>query len=437
MTMTLTDQPDDFDRSLRDTAGRALQALQDAGFQHAQASAGWYRQTELNIAHDEPSLLRSTVQQRLSLLGLLDGRRASVELSSVDDEALAQAVQELQAAARAAPQDEANAVSTGQQARQVQGPLAADPAQLADTVAQLLDFRARETPRFRVEEGAAAHHLSASVTLTTGGSDLASLAGWCSLSAFGTARDGERASSFNYAGGSTHALGSQPAPVWFGIGDMMRDTSQQVDTRPFGERFVGSVVLTPAAVSDVLGWLLGQLGDAQLIAGSSLYRSRVGEAIASPLLALRSRFSGPGVLPVSADACVAPEVEVLREGRLLALLPSLYGSRKTGLPHVPTTFGWEMPGGDTPRGALVDGVARGALVGRLSMGMPAANGDFSAVIKNSFRIEGGAVGPALSEVMIAGNMARMLQAVEAVSRERLDTGSTVLPWLRIGGLHFS
>jgi PmbA protein len=31
----------------------------------------------------------------------------------------------------------------------------------------------------------------------------------------------------------------------------------------------------------------------------------------------------------------------------------------------------------------------------------------------------------------------MLRDVNAVSRERLDTGATLLPWLRIGGLHFS
>ena len=80
---------------------------------------------------------------------------------------------------------------------------------------------------------------------------------------------------------------------------------------------------------------------------------------------------------------------------------------------------------------------RGALVGRLSMGNPAANGDFSGVIKNSFEIVGGQVGAALSEVMISGNMARMLLDVQAVSRERLDTGALLLPWLRIGGLHFS
>jgi hypothetical protein len=39
--------------------------------------------------------------------------------------------------------------------------------------------------------------------------------------------------------------------------------------------------------------------------------------------------------------------------------------------------------------------------------------------------------------MAAGNMARMLEAVSAVSAERIDTGAWHLPWLRIGGLHFS
>jgi hypothetical protein len=31
----------------------------------------------------------------------------------------------------------------------------------------------------------------------------------------------------------------------------------------------------------------------------------------------------------------------------------------------------------------------------------------------------------------------MLRDVAAVSRERIDTGTLCLPWLRIGGLHFS
>jgi PmbA protein len=89
-------------------------------------------------------------------------------------------------------------------------------------------------------------------------------------------------------------------------------------------------------------------------------------------------------------------------------MPSLYGSRKMGLKHVPTAAdGWEIAAGDASITDLVGGVTRGALVGRLSMGMPAPNGDFSGVIKNSFAIANGEIGPAL------------------------------LPWLKITNLHFS
>jgi PmbA protein len=191
-------------------------------------------------------------------------------------------------------------------------------------------------------------------------------------------------------------------------------------------------------VGDLLAWLHGQIGDVQLIAGTSLYRDRVGEAIASPLITLGSRFDAPGVAAVSADAFLTPPVEVLRDGVLKTLTPTLYGSRKTGLPHVPTApAGWSLAPGATPLADLAKPIARGAIVGRLAMGAPAPNGDFSSVIKNSFSITDGVIGPALSETMINGNMARMLHDVVAVSCERLDTGALVLPWVRIAGLHFS
>jgi PmbA protein len=275
-------------------------------------------------------------------------------------------------------------------------------------------------------------------TLTPGACDLACALGWYALSAFGTARDGAHSRSYNYPGGAADDLRERPAAEYFAIGEMLRDTERQIRTAPIGANFVGDVVLMPNAVANLVGWLLGQIGDIQLIAGSSLYRDRIGAPIASPLFGLRSRFDAPGVAAISADAFATPPIEIVREGRLLALAPSLYGSRKTGLPHVPTaSAGWDLAAGGSSRDELVAGVRRGALVGRLSMGSPASNGDFSGVIKNSFAIDDGTIGSALSETMISGNVAQMLRDIVAVSRERLDTGAFRLPWLRIANLHFS
>jgi len=425
-------------RSLRDTGERVLRLMRSRGFDDAQVVVLATHLTECNIAFNEPSLLRSLDSRRLMLTGLVDGRKASTELTDFDDEAVRRGVSELFRDAATAPQDAANAVSSGQQASIEHGPQASDPAVLADAVRELLDFRMRETPKMGIDEGFASHTLARSHTVTSGGSEIACSVGFHALSVFGTARDGKQASSFNYAAGLSHELAGMPSSERFGIGAMMRATQQQIATRPLDERFVGDVVLTPHAVADLLSWLHGQIGDVQLIAGSSLYRHRVGERIASPLLTLTSRFDAPGVAAMSADAFVTPPVEVLRDGVLKTLTPSLYGSRKTGLRHVPTAAGgWELAAGTTPRAQLVAQVARGAVVGRLSMGAPASNGDFSGVIKNSFRVTDGVAGAALSETMISGNIAQMLRDVVAVSRERLDTGVLLVPWLRIAGLHFS
>ncbi len=433
--------------NLQNIAEQALTALQRAGADAAQTSASRNALTELNINHSEASLLRSTQSHKLSLAGIWDGRKASTELSDFSLDGLAAAARTLRSDAAAAPQDPAHAVSSAQLASIVRGPQQADLEALTDAARDILAFRATETPTMNIEEGAALHTLAETYTLTSGGSQLSSSLGWYSLNIFGTARgpgpDGQiRTSSFNYANGETEDLRGAPASSRFGIAPLMRDLTRSVVTQGvadcFGGKFVGDVVLTPAAVSTLIGWLLGQVSDMGLISGSSIYRDRVDALVASPLLSLVSRFDAPGVAALSADAFVTPAVRLLVAGRLQTLTPSLYGSRKTGLPHVPTaSAGWELLAGKTPLAELQRDVPRGAVVGRLSMGHPAANGDFSGIIKNSFAIKDGMVGTALSETMINGNVAQMLRDVVAVSAERIDTGGWCMPWVRVSGLHFS
>jgi PmbA protein len=416
-------------------AGDALQRLRARGFEHAQVGVGEHRRCELNLAHNEPSLLRSNTTRKVSASAIVDGRRASAEGTDLSSDGLDQLVEALWQSAGSAPRDEAHAVSSNQHAHIARGPRQADPQALAGALRALLQWRAAHTPTVMIEEALAAHRHVRSLVLTSGGSRIATDQGWCEMSVFGLAREDGRTSSFNYAGGTADALADVPQA--FGVARVMQDLARQVRTRPVGGRFVGDVVLSPAAMADLVGWLLEQLGDGPLIDGSSLYRHRVGDAIASPLLTLCSRHDGPGCSPVTPDAFVAPASRLLDAGRLTQLAPSFYGSRKTGVAHTPVAEGWELLPGATPLAEMLAAVPRGALVDRLSMGEPAPNGDFSGVVKNSFAIDGGRVGDALAETMVSGNVARMLLDVVAVSAERIDSGSQALPWVRIGGLHFS
>lgn len=419
-------------------AESALAHMLRQGFDHAQVSARVSEQDELNIAHNEPSLMRTSETHNLALVGLLDGRRASTEVTDTGEESVRRAVETLFESARIAPRDEANAVSADQRTDIVQGPERGDVAVLSEKVRELLEYRASECPNVIIEEGLCAYVSTRCHTLTSGGSDLRTRLGHYEMMALGVAKEGAATSSFAHTSGASLDLRARHAAEFFGIGDMLKDTTRQIHTQSLDESFIGDVVFAPSAVADLLRWLLGQVTDTQLIASSSLYKQRVGETIASPLLSVRSRFDGPGTCAISTDAFVARPVDLIAQGRLVTLLPSLYGSHKTGLPHVPSAAsGWTIDAGHTARADVIGAVARGALVGRLSMGRPVANGDFAGVIKNSFLIRDGQVGPALSEVMISGNIAHMLRDIVAVSSERIDRGKTALPWIRVSNLHFS
>ena len=418
-------------------AESTLEQMQAAGFDDSHVSVSLSEQDELNIAHNEPSLLRSTENYGISLVGILSGRKATATLTDIRESAIRSAVAGLFERVHSAPEDDANAVSADQTGHFEQGPIEPDLDLLAEKTSELLAYRAEQAPKVMIEEGGATHRLTRSHELTSRGSSLSCVVGCLELGAMCTATDDGKASSFNFSGGRANDLRGQPAADWFALGDMLRETQDQIDTRSIGERFTGEVILAPGAVSDLVGWLLQQLGSQALIAGSSVYADRVGDQIATPALSLRSNFDAPGHAPYTADGFRAEPIQLLEAGTLTTLLPDYYGSLKTGIKHTPSTSGWRIEPGDQERAELIAGVQRGALVSRLSMGRPAANGDFSGIIKNSFIIEDGQVGGALSETMVAGNMADMLRDVSGISAEHIDYGGEDFPWLRIPNLHFS
>lgn len=425
--------------ALQDIAGAALQALRAVGFEQAQASAGASLVHELSAQDNEPSLLRSVQSATLSLAGIVDGRQARTQLTTPSLAELPACAARLLDDAQTAPQDPAHAVSGGEQLRLQQGPQDCEPARLTQAVGELLAFRRTQLPAMHLQAAIASHEQRRFHTLTSAGTDIAGSVGWYTLMAMGTARgEGGRASSFNYAAGHAHDLAAVPAPELFGLGAMVRDTARQIDARPLDGKFTGDVVLAPNAVEDLLAWLQLQVTDTALLSGTSLYRDKVGQAIASPLLTIGIQPDLPGVTGVSADGFVVHAAPLLQAGVLQRLLPSLYAARKTGLPHAPSIGdGWDVQAGSTPLAEMVGAVRRGALVGRLSMGRPASNGDFSGVIKNSMLLRDGEAGPALSETMITGNVATMLHDIVAVSRERQDGAGWRLPWIRVGNLRFS
>jgi len=63
--------------------------------------------------------------------------------------------------------------------------------------------------------------------------------------------------------------------------------------------------------------------------------------------------------------------------------------------------------------------------------------DFSGVAKNSYYIENGKIRYPLSETMLSGNIAEMLRNIKGVSKERINFGDAIFPWIQFRGLVIS
>ncbi|MBQ9733278.1 MAG: TldD/PmbA family protein, partial [Clostridia bacterium] len=126
-------------------------------------------------------------------------------------------------------------------------------------------------------------------------------------------------------------------------------------------------------------------------------------------------------------------------GVLKSFIMNKYFSNKSGMPRSGNTSIGNMliPAGEDALEDIIKGIDRGLLVGRISGGKPAAAGDFSMVAKNSFLIENGKIGDAVSEVMINGNLADILNNIRGISREKEPDGGTSLPWMAFDGVTIS
>ena len=226
-------------------ARQALQLMRDQGFEHAQVNVVAQQRSEVCLAHNEASLLRSTATHKLQLVGLHDARRAACEASSIDPTSLRSAVQGLWAQVAAAPQDPAHAVSSGQHLLYQPGGAfetgestadggadgGADSAAIHDTLAQamadLLAWRAAHTPRVMLEEALAGCTTQHSCLLTSGGSELVTQQRWYDASIFalarGTGADSHKTSSFNTTQGTAASLQGRPIQQQFGFQGLMRN----------------------------------------------------------------------------------------------------------------------------------------------------------------------------------------------------------------------
>jgi len=309
-----------------------------------------------------------------------------------------------------------------------------------DRMEEFMEYSANTFPITIIEQAILDFSASTSYYRNSNGVSFDETEGSYSFSVMFTSKEGKDTSSFNSAGFSSLDI---DFPLYQGgsINRLLEESAAHVRTKSVPEKFTGDIIVTPDCIMSFMGFILGNLSDFRLIAGTSLFREFMNQKIVHDSLSIHSKPLSDnlsGGYFVTSDGYKAEDLTIIENGVLQTFLLSLYGSKKTGLQRVSNSGGsLIIDNGETPLEEMIQSVQKGVLLSRFSGGSPSDNGDFSGVAKNSFYIENGIIQYPISETMVSGNIVDMFQKVKHISKEEVNFGDEIFPWVQLEGITVS
>lgn len=419
-----------------------IEELAGCGASLAHCSATVRETKEFNVDGGEFSLLRTMFDNSLSVTAVKDGKKGSVGLNSFEDGAVEQAITDCLAAAEASQSDDAWGLCPDALHESfTEGNLEPDMEKLFIRSRELLETVKTDYPLIVMEQMIVSHEAAHTVYRNSVGTHFTKDSGVYSVSIMFSAHEGETASSFFSSGVVTDSL---EAP-FISLGSMRRDLAdvqKQLHTVTPKEKFTGTMVLTPACLAEFIDSICSNFaGDGVILDNTAIWKDKLGMQVADERLTVSFAPGTEGIVcgqSYTSEGFVAKDFDFIKDGKLQSFLISLYVANKTGKKRAENDgSGMVVSAGDKSIEEIIAGIDRGILVGRFSGGNPGTNGDFSGVAKNSFLIENGKVTDALSETMINGNLADMLNNLRELSSEREYDGTSVLPYAAFDGITVS
>lgn len=419
-----------------------LEALKRAGADSAQCVVYSGKTDELNVDGGKFSLLRSTFDASISMKAIKGSKRGSIGINQTTKEAINKAAQECIAAAESSIEDPYQSIAPfTAKAEYHSGILEADRDKLFDRIEEFLNDTKEQFPKIMLEQLISNFESSQKVYMNTNGTVLTYNHGEYSFNTMFSAHEGEKASSFN---GYFYVTDNLDKP-FLDLGmqrALLEDAEKQLETVSTGDKFVGKVIYSPDCFNELIETALSNFAsDSVLIDGTSPWKDSLGTKVTSDKLNLRSIPLDERIIVgerYTPDGFPAENMDIIKGGVLKTFVLSLYGSKKTGFPRSKNSGGsLEVVPGNTSLSDMIKGIDRGLIINRFSGGQPSTNGDFSGVAKNSFLIENGKIGPAVSETMISGNIIDMLNNIVAISSEQMSDGLTLMPWCEFDGVTVS
>lgn len=423
-------------------AGRSLEILKRRGASKAQVKASETEKHELWVDAGQISLFRTTHNDNLINTAILDERRGSYSSNQLDDTALEEAAETAIVFAKASPPDPAYDIAAKQSPENfVIGRSEPDRELMFERLKAFLDYVAHMHPKVMIRQAALSFDHERTIFLNTNGVNFLATGGNYNFGVVFSSKNNDVITSFNYTGCAMRDLGRELI-TYGSLADSLARSEAELDSRPLSGKFEGEIVLAPDALVDFIQMFCDKfLTDPSLIAGTSPLKDRLNQTVAAPALTLKSE-------PLSMDLATnyfftrdghkAQNSRIIDHGNLKSFLLSLYGANKTSQPRAVNDGScYIVEPGTVTREDLIRSVKRGLYVIRTSGGTPNDRGDFSFVAKNSFLIEDGEIRYPVQEVMISGNLLDVYKNIQGISREQINFGFHIFPWLKTVNLTIS
>ncbi len=415
-------------------AEKTKKTLQGAGAQKAQFTVTEKEKHEFNVDGGEFSLFRTLFDRSLSITAYKDNKKGSAFINQFDDSSINSAVMDCIKSAESGIPDEAYDIAPRQEAETFRdGAYEPDMDLFFQRTRELMQDITERHPKIIMEQMIVSHDKVHSVYQNTNGTEFESFTGAYSVSLMFSAHEGETTTSFFGSGVYTDSL-DRPFIELGSLEKDLSDTEAQLTTIPMEGKFEGVIVLTPGSLGGFLGSAVSNfVSDGVILEKTSIWLDKLEKQVADSRITISLCPGDSRIVcgeKYTYDGFRSQDYDLIKDGVLKSFMLSLYVSNKSGFaPAKNSSFSVIIEGGDTSYEDMIKNIKKGLIVGRFSGGQPGVNGDFSGVAKNSFLIEDGKVKGAVSETMINGNLAELLNNLVAISRETTADGTTVLPYM--------
>jgi len=407
------------------------------------------REISVRAEANELKLATSHAKDGLGLRVFSDGALGFASVNIFDEHKIEEAVRAAVSLSKASPQDKHNLLPDPQPVEGISGLYdgQAEGVGLDKAISKVQEMLATARgydSRVMVDAASFNATIESRAIISSKGIETEEQSSLFSHFIMGMARDGEEVSSFNFRVDSTRKVAELDTKEM--ALEFARSVVASLGARK-GESFVGTVILSPNAVLELMiGPIVWAVNANNVQKGMSKWVGMMDKQVVSPALTIEDNGrleGGAGSASFDREGLPHTSLKIIEDGILRTYLYNSYTAQKEGRSSTGHASGGArtVPGigptnllirpGQRSKEELVSEVKHGLLVTRFSGFPEPVSGNISGAVKGGFLIEDGRLTRPLIETMISGNLFDLLAKISGLSRETERIETLIAPHVRI------